>query len=587
MTKIGNSQPLTFDMIVIEKQPAEISFVRNPVEYQIKCLDINSKPFSATGVKGIITINTNFPSYLKHNETLTISWNTASDNYSYTFTGFILPQLDDQLQSSPHTMSPQEYMQSWADKFQNHPVISAFFNVDFFTTSDLAGVVLEDKNYDENFEISFDYSNASEFSDTNFSTEEYQPSTLPDNYKVKVDVFFQSNSPSGIWKEVARLEETPDAESLININLEDILDAEMTQSFEVPDVPPIFSNEPYIANNLRRFYVRFSEHYGEPVEEQYSERSEIKHCICGGVDQERFAEQEFFSLLDNDNSILTWYPDGKTVSTAQPEYLSWFNSTGKDQRIALRLTTYDQLLTASESYIFDEETVTVEKNQTIVIPVGFEQLGLSNENIRKYSVQVVTRPATGIDSDGNETPINNEDRVDLSQTRKYYVDCNYHECLRYILYFDAFCLPNILRLTGQTKKQLRVDRGESTRILQLNYQANSRQKFQYQMSWENPLTYRTGYHSKAEVDALQQLLIYNDAYEILENSYRPIHITDKQYHITECLQFLHALEFKAVRALKAKNYSNELMAFENCCIDGALIFDGNTLEFEDGLVVTF
>ena len=89
--------------------------------------------------------------------------------------------------------------------------------------------------------------------------------------------------------------------------------------------------------------------------------------------------------------------------------------------------------------------------------------------------------------------------------------------------------------------------------------------FQYAQDFENIFTYRTGYKSRIEIEALQEMLIENQAYEIFQSGYVPLFITDKKFDITECLQFLHALQFKAVRSLKRINYSNSLIP-----CDGAL-----------------
>ena len=562
-------------MIALNQQPGELSFVRNPIVYRFRSTDIVGEPYQATGFVGRILFSP-FAS-LNTGENLILNWSDGESDYSYTFTGHPAPTSENQLLSKPHLLDAQQYAQNWATAFESHPVISAFFTITYYTFGSSAGIILEDKSKNPDFTLSFDFSDASEFVAGNFLISAYVSTTLPDNYKVKIDVYFQSEFVDGTYHHVTRLEETPDADGYSEIDLEDILQAELINSFQNPDLPVINSSNLYIANNLRRYYIRFAEFYGTPVQEQNWTFGSTKKVINGGIDQARFAGFDFFGQLSETNSFLSWYPDKKTVDEFQPEYLSWFNYTGTRKEICLRFTTYDESNTPTESILYNDAFLSVESLQTAIIPVGFSQLGLSDSSIKKYTIQVVTRipPDTVVV------------REDLSQIRTFYLDCNFRSCIEYIIYFDGFGLPQSLRLTGLTKKQLSVNRKISGSILQSSYGNLDKEEFQFDFDWSNIITFRTGYLSKTEVDALQQILIYNQAYQLKDDQYFPLLITDKKYDITEHFQFLHSLQFRAIRALKPKNYSNDVIPIEECCPGTALCVGNQIISFSNNQIITF
>jgi hypothetical protein len=298
------------------------------------------------------------------------------------------------------------------------------------------------------------------------------------------------------------------------------------------------------------------------------------------VDQARFANSNFFTQLSLDNSFLTWSPNRKTIHVDAPEYLSWYNYSSSSKNIALKLTTYTEANTATTTFLYDTSAdfLKVENGETAIIPVGFTQLGLADSSIKKYSIELVNY----IPSD-----VVGVTRIAYSSIRTYYTNSRFDVSEKMVLYLDSFGLPQTIRLTGQTKKDLVVSRETSRKILRDGYSSLDRENFQYDEDFGNNYTYRTGWMSLAEVDAHQQLLIHNRGFEIVDDSYFPILITDKKFNITEQLQFLHALEFRAVRALDAKNYSNTAIATEECCFENAICYPSNQVIDFGGYAIAY
>lgn len=123
-----------------------------------------------------------------------------------------------------------------------------------------------------------------------------------------------------------------------------------------------------------------------------------------------------------------------------------------------------------------------------------------------------------------------------------------------------------MRVIGSVKKELEVTRNIAQSHLQRGYAQAAKEIRQYAQEWQNVFTYRTGYVAKEEADALQELLIYNDCYLLAETGYFSLLIEGKKFDVSESFQFLHTVEFSAIRGLRAINYSNNLANYERVIV---------------------
>jgi len=237
----------------------------------------------------------------------------------------------------------------------------------------------------------------------------------------------------------------------------------------------------------------------------------------------------------------------------------------------LEIVGYTEDSTLSTIFLFDNNGgFDVNPNECVVFPVNYLIISIQNNVVLKFTIRIVD----GTSAYDSGSP------VYLSPLRTYYVDYDYYDTVKTLLYLNSFFLPETLRLTGEQKKDLQVSRQISQRILEANYSTVSKEVEQFDFDWDNVWTFRTGHIRKAEVDALQELLIYNSAYEITETGYRPLLLDGRRYEIENSLEFLNSLEFSAVRALKAVNYLNFFLPIALCCCGGAI-------EFEDSYLIEF
>lgn len=113
---------------------------------------------------------------------------------------------------------------------------------------------------------------------------------------------------------------------------------------------------------------------------------------------------------------------------------------------------------------------------------------------------------------------------------------------RTLQYIDGLGAPHTVVFKGRTQQSLKVKRFES---IKLEPNGLDERIFQWDEDFHTVYRYRSGYITKAEALALQEMLIYNEVEEVRTGGNVPIHILTKSFKITEELQFLHFVEFDA------------------------------------------
>lgn len=517
--------------------PRKVSFSRNEIIFAVQATDDNGLPHAAQSASCLAYNGSRF----SDGDSIIISWgepNGVTD--SQIFTASDGPSDDAEFPADNFVGTDDEYWDAVALVIQSHADIAWRFNVSREIYASVSGV-------QEGIRITCRESSdewtvtASGFSGVqNFN---YKEATFPANYNVIVELIFQRSIDEGFEK-VARLKGYPDTLGNCVFDLSSILNAELKDTMSEPPIPELGNNHPYLIQNARRYQIRYTERHGSPAADQDWRYITTRNVIIGGESIERNRNCDFFDELNNNNSLLTWYPDGKQISHNTPEYLPWFNHTGGNAAVYLRVQTFNAVseIPNTFTYFNNDSSPFAKPYDTVMVPVGFNQLDLAgiNQDIAKYTCQLFYTH--------NDTA--------ASQIRTFYVDTMHRECLRHIFYLNSFNIPQTLRLTGQRKKSLKINRQKSRRIIRAQDSLLIGENFQYDFDYDMEYTYRSGYLSRNEVEALQELLIFNRVYEIYADGYRRLDLTEKKYNITECLQLLHSVSFKAVPSIQLRGYSN-------------------------------
>lgn len=526
--------------LVVVNEPQNISLSKNVIYYSLR-----NGLLPGRGVQAAyITPATK----MFNGDELVLNWTDGDGAVStLTFLAVANPVTDTEIQDDSTADTFLEWLQIVSDKIQAHPQVAPFFRTFIGNDDPIYTITIEALEIDDTWVVAFDASGVAVPSVSTSQDLTIQEVALPDNYKIHLEVFFERTYLAGDWVRVAQCVAIPHDRNNVSFQINEILHSELKKSYASAPIPATDVSAPYIADNLRRYYVRYTEESGtDPTKEVWTVER-VKTLFCGGIDQDDFVTNDFFTGLTDVNSLLTNFPDKRIVSPSQPNYISWFNYTGSEQTIDLKVVMYDESNTATTIYKYTASPLVVADQETATIPIGYNQLELADEGIDiiYYTVQVTYQL---------------DHHTTLSQMRTFYVDHSYQEFERHILYLNAFCMPEVIRCIGEMSTALQVIREESAKILPPDYTVTAEEIIQHNEEYEVEYTYRTGFLTINEKEALQEMLIYNDLFEVLSSGYLALYITDKNFNIANRdRENRVTLEFNAKPRLKKKISNEDLL----------------------------
>lgn len=548
-------------MITVINSPATVGFSRNPIVYKFQGSDALGNPYQNYNVRAELR-GLFVP--IVQDDTIEVQWIDAGGvTESVVFTARNSPLLETHIPTNLTTGidNYSALYQAIADAMNDHPVVgtlirfSQTFNI---TSQSLWAEAIDD---DDTFEISFiaTLTNGASFTITN----SIAPTTnFPTNYKMLIEVFFESDAG---YVKVSENEAYADSDSMFAFDISGILNSELENIFPELPIPAFEDNEPQNIDIVRSYYIRYREQYDDIVSPAWTS-SEIYKVLFGGVSSDFFANHNYFELLNENNSLLTWYPTGKNISIDQPEWLAFYNYTDGGQGIMLEVIWYDEDGTDTTIYKLGGLSESVSSGNVILIPVGYTQLSIDESTAVRYSVRLISR--------GQYEEFGGNIEY-LSQQRDFYLDRDFYKEKRYIMYLNSFNCPETLRCVGDLTIETEIDRQKRNHIISSYYTASSAHVSQFSQSFDDYFTYRSGYLSKAEIKALRELLIYAKAWEISTESVHRLVLETSKFLITETRRFLNTIEFTGKYALRSENYSGSIIAESYYIVDeeGARIVD--------------
>lgn len=407
-------------------QTGSIAFARNPCIFQLQ-----TDYVQALGVRSTLTLGA-LSDRFATNETLTITYEEPDGTTeAVVFTAKAVYDDDNEMPDNSFAGTNTEYWAAVIDIVGGHPRIAPFFTVAF---TDTLEITIRARSTEAGWDINLTTSSALAVADIAASA-----TTLPANYKVLFEVYVERTYRGGDYMLAASLQGTPDeTDGYIYFDISSVLAAECRAGRSEPLVPLFSTSDPALADNLRRYYVRYTEEFGEPpVAADWYYSGGIKMAMDGGVAQSTFAEGDFLGALDDADALLTWMPDGRTLGLSQPEYLAWYNHNGSTKSVYIEMQWYDVTddTLSSASFFYNGSPLSVRSDEVAIFPVNPTLLGLDAEaDAYKYRVRVTD----GLD--------------EQSQWRYYYIDRDYYESERYLQYLNGFGVPECWRCTGEWSK---------------------------------------------------------------------------------------------------------------------------------------
>lgn len=545
--------------LTIVTQPDSICLARNQAVYAIRAdADGAGTLYDARGVRSTITAA--MTDRFATNETLTIAY-TEADGTTETivFTAKTVYDNINEIPDAAFAGSDSEYWNAVAGIIGAHPRLAPFFTVDITGSME---ITVQARSTDAGWDI--ETTTTSAFSVADFAA---VASTLPENYRVLFELYFEDTYRAGDFRQAAQMYGTPENGSgMVYFDVSPILSAECRAARAEPLVPVWSTSAPALADNLRRYYVRYTEEYGAPPAADDWQYGSTNTALDGGIGQSLFAAGAFLAGLDSTDALLTWMPDGRRLGLQQPEFLAWYNHSGSAKSVYVEMQWYDVAddTLSSSLFFFDGSPLSVRAEEVALLPVNPTLLGLDAEpSAYKYRVRVTNGAA------------------EWSQWRTYYIDRDDYESRRYLQYLNSFGVPECHRCTGDFSKKLRVERAVAQKPLLPGYNERASDRYQHSRAWENELVYRTGFLTAAEAEVLQEMLIAGELYEVSSAGYIPLMLTGNAFDVVETRQNLRSYALQCVPRLDSRNYSKQRLA---ALLSGAWLEPDGSAWFDDILV---
>lgn len=525
--------------VALISQPGDIVFARNPVVIQLRAsTTVGGPTYAAKGVGAYFQAA--LTARIATGATLTVAY-TEADGTAETvvLTAAADYTPDAAIPDNSFSGTDAEYWSAVAVEIAAHPRIGPFFSVSPIVSGADVQITLREKSTLSGWAITL--SNSDGYPVTPLAA---MDDSTPANYRVLFEVFFEKTYRGGDYISAALLEGQPDGETgYLFFDIGQVLESQCRAYRSEPLVPTWSTVTPVIADNLRRWYVRYTEQAGIPATTQDWQYTDVKLAMDGGISQSAWAENpDYLETLTTGNSILSWLPDGRPVVKEAPEFLAWFNTTHADAMLRLNR----QLFSATDGLAYENQTwydaspIVARPYETVLFPLRPLLNATDFDNPDAYKSRMV---------------VLDEADMEVSPPWIYYHDKTYYESLRHIQYINGFGVPETWTCRGQYAKRLRVSRSTAQRPLSPGFDAYATDTFQYASESEPQFTYRTGYLSKGLAETLQELLMVGELYDVSEDGYVPLLLTSNDFQITDTRESLHAYEFTAVPRLRLRNYS--------------------------------
>lgn len=293
---------------------------------------------------------------------------------------------------------------------------------------------------------------------------------------------------------------------------------EILDAFVEPHLPDFNQQEVKRADKaFKRFFLRHTEAYGEPVVLDPFTVQDNRYVLCGGLDDaEHFAETYFNSYRPNRKPFFTWEPAIKDTFADQHEFLYFMPDSFEltDFRVKVKVVFKDGGTQTIEPFTQGD----IKRFELYAIPVGHDQLELGSlqpsKEVRSWDVYVV---------DG----FNNV----LSETRRYKLNTSSFGQVRYFIYANSLGGYNTLAATGRAK--LSMDPKAQLIERSRPVDALSGDSIILSKNSHRTIELSTGHKSKAELLALQDFLNSEDVKLIGADRYIPGRLSDKSADVAD------------------------------------------------------
>lgn len=566
-------------MISTVQIPDLFTFARNQNVVKLRATDAGGQPYRALGARSSLAALTVGASEFPLGAAFTISYTDPDTLASQTvaFTAIAGVPGDGQVIAGAGTATTT-YIQEVFGRVMAHPQLAPYFSFSVATIG--AEQVLQIEGIDRTFNYNINVSTGNS-GWAGGAALAPAASNVPENYAVRVDVYFERVYNGGGWEQVARLSVQPGDNGYVCVDLESILTAEWNgarrnplSGVEQPILTQPDTQSAWIYDNVRRYYVRWGEQQGTLASVGGWTSSGMRYALDGGVTKRAWAAGNYLSSVAPDMALATWRPrTRRVVSELQPVFLSYYNKDNYNT-ISARVTPISEAGVVGTPFTAYGQSVPI--GATITFPVGVTALGLDMNTVRSYVVEIIA-----YDLSGAGIPV---------ASVVYNIDCLYYVGMRFLVGRNSWGVPEDLRITGHYAEQSEISRSRAVRPLALGYSAHHAERIQWDDEEVLVRTYRTGYISREEVIALRDLLRINDIWEVTPSGQMcALDVLTDRFRIYDTRDFLYSVEFEATTRLGLGNHGPDVSADDYAYANnvlpvpsGGYWIDGTPENWEDG-----
>jgi hypothetical protein len=366
-------------MITITKQPYICSLTKNAIEFTVQSNlyfeTATVKPFIRLLFEELPAIGTTYRFAFtnpengnRENIDLVAVDGTNAENYLNLW----------QIPGSGFGGTLAEFRSIMFEKLQQRFILNAFYDLEFpiieFPGS-TALFVIRAKEAIQELVIEFTSNQPNSpnkyISEAN-SIAYHQPG-VRDGYELKASLFLETDYNSGNFDFVTSIDCVLDENSISHVDVSKYIDAEIEASWREYPVP-FEQTLGYIAPNLRRYYVQFSETFTNETQ-AIETTSETLFAHWGGASSDDSYTSDLIAAQNTSGNWLTWWPSGKRILKDQSDWLAWMN--GAEEVTFNVLCTITTNLGTIEKIVHTE--ITLEPFETFVFNSGFDANELALE----------------------------------------------------------------------------------------------------------------------------------------------------------------------------------------------------------------
>jgi len=271
------------------------------------------------------------------------------------------------------------------------------------------------------------------------------------NYRLYNDVRVEDVADSGTYNSKLKTELPPDSDG----NVVFYLNEAFRDAFSF--TPPTQNQNTIVrlTDRIKRF-KNFSGELSElEVTPSVLTESDANLVLFGGIDKFNFPGLNYLTdYLPTNKKFLTWAPTEKYVDRLQEDYLNFWVYDETIATLKLRVKAY-----------FDDDTDETDVTTSLA--------GVAFRSLYQIPAGPVNSGATLVNPAKNitkyELTILNQDDVEISEVRTYYVTLVRHPLTRFFMFLNSLGTFEVLRFTGQAIEETSFSRDLVQKFLPHNY----------------------------------------------------------------------------------------------------------------------